>query len=175
MLAHLPLLKELRLKGAPGSSIPLILCLLPHLYSLDTDYLPVGSGPYLRRHQSLLGENHSSAPPMSTLRHLTIRTSSIDVMGPQMLWSWVRELLPNPGLETFKLHAFVLNAGSTSIPRMFILDLAVIQKYTLKHFIVGDVQLTLMDIECLCSKFPNLETLGCSVASSDVVSLCFVV
>lgn len=169
MLSQLPRLKDLRLKGAPSTSIPTILTFLPNLQSLDTDYLLSGSY-YPRRHQSLPGESAYSAPPMPALRSLTVRTSSMDTMGPQKLWGWIRELLPEPSLETFRLHAFTINMGQTSIPRMFILDLAVVHKHTLKHFIVGDAHLTLKDVECLCSKFPRLETLACSVASPDVVS-----
>lgn len=93
----------------------------------------------------------------------------MDTLGPQKLWGWIRGLVPKPGLETFKLHAFTINMGHTSIPRMFILDLAVVHSDTLKHFMVGEAQLTLKDVECLCSKFTKLETLVCSVASPDVV------
>lgn len=171
VLSQLRLLKDLRLKGAPASLIPVILTFLPNLRSLDTDYLLTGASPFLRRHQSLPCDNEPPPPPMPTLKSLTIRTSSIDSMGPQQLWGWIRDLLPNPGLETFKLHAFILNIGSTNIPRMFILDLATVHRESLKHFVVGEIQLTLMDIECLCSKFPNLETIGCSVASPDAASI----
>lgn len=172
VLSHLPLLKELRLKGAPAACIPTVLACLPNLQSLDTDYILSGRAP-LRRHQSLPGSSPLPLQLMPTLKNLTIRTSSMDIMGPQKLWGWIRDLLPNPGLESFKLHAFILNVGSTCIPRMFILDLATVHKQSLKHFNVGEIQLTLMDIECLCSKFPGLETIGCSVASPDAVGFLF--
>lgn len=165
MLSQLPKLKDLRLKGAPATAIPTILTYLLNLRSLDTEY---PGAHYARTNRSIL--NGLPPPPLPALRRLTVRTSSIDSLGPQKLWSWIRELVPQPSLETFKLHAFTTNPSNTTIPRWFILDLSVVHGETLKHFMVGDTQLTLEDIACLCSKFPKLETLVCSVASPDVVS-----
>lgn len=97
----------------------------------------------------------------------------MDDMGPQKLWRFISDLVPNPGLETLKLHVFTVNMGYTTVPRVFILGLARLHADTLKHFIVGEAQLTLGDIECLCSMFPKLESLNCSVASPDVVGAHF--
>ncbi|RDB25218.1 hypothetical protein Hypma_007471 [Hypsizygus marmoreus] len=169
VLSQLPKLRDLRLKGAPAGSIPTILTYLLNLRSLDTEY--PGSYYNNRVNRSYSNDNLLPPPPLPVLRHLTVRTTSIDSFGPQKLWSWIRELVPMPGLETLKLHAFTINAGHMSVPRMFILDLARIHGNTLKHFMVGEAQLTLKDVECLCSKFPNLETLVCSVASPDVESI----
>lgn len=165
MLSQLPKLKDLRLKGAPATAIPTILTYLLNLRSLDTEY---PGAHYGRTNRSIL--NGLPSPSLPALRRLTVRTSSIDSLGPQKLWSWIRELVPQPSLETFKLHAFTTNLSNTTIPRWFILDLSVVHGETLKHFMVGDTQLTLEDIACLCFKFPKLETLVCSVASPDVVS-----
>ncbi|KAJ7496781.1 hypothetical protein FB451DRAFT_1208764 [Mycena latifolia] len=159
VLAQLPLLQDIRLKGAPSNAIPTILTFLPNLRSLDTEYLV--SGPSNAR----LAPNRDK---MATLQHLTVRTSSIDIMGPLMLWAWITTILPHTGLETFKLHAFTLHLGHTRVPRAFLLDLATMQADTLKHFIAGDAELTLPDIECLCHKFPQLETLVCLVVAPDV-------
>ncbi|KAF8817512.1 hypothetical protein BYT27DRAFT_7199043 [Phlegmacium glaucopus] len=177
VLSQLPLLKDLRLKGAPATVIPTILTFLPNLQSLDTEYLLSGSGSYYPRYPRRLSSDDSDNsddekdPPSPVLRHLTVRTSSMDNLGPQKLWAWIRELVPLAGLETFRLHAFTINMGHTGIPRMFILDLASVHGDTLKHFMVGEAQLTLKDIECLCIKFPKLETLVCSTASPDVASI----
>jgi hypothetical protein len=170
---------DLRLKGAPATSIPTILTFLPNLQSLDTEYLLSGSGSYYSRPRVYLpspengsgDESETKGPPLPVLRDLTVRTSSMDNFGPQKLWGWIRELIPCPGLEAFRLNAFTFNMGYIGIPRMFILDLAVAHGDTLKHFIVGEASLTLKDIECLCSKFPKLETIACSVASVDVVNV----
>ena len=186
MLSQLPLLKDLRLKGAPANAILTILTFLPNLQSLDTEYLPSGSGSYRPRYRRLkLPSNNDSdddddhdedeeddQPPCPVLRHLTVRTSSMDNLGPQNLWAWIRDIVPLTGLETFRLHAFSIN-GRTGIPRMFVLDLAALHGNTLKHFLVGEAQLTLQDIECLCVKFPKLETIICSTLSPDVVSFFF--
>ncbi|KAJ6497524.1 hypothetical protein C8R45DRAFT_822497, partial [Mycena sanguinolenta] len=158
VFSQLPLLQDIRLKGAPLNAIPKILTLLPNLRSLDTEYLT--SGP-----SKLLAANPEE---MAALRHLTVRTSSIDIMGPLKLWAWIITILPRPGLETLKLHAFTLHMGHTRIPRAFILDLAILQADTLKHLIAGDAELSLPDIECLCYKFPKLETLECLVVAPDV-------
>ncbi|KAG5646222.1 hypothetical protein DXG03_004048 [Asterophora parasitica] len=164
LLSQLPKLKDLRLKGAPATMIPTIMAYLLDLRSLDTEY----PGSYSsRRH----GDEDIHRPAFPSLRELTVRTSSIDSFGPLKLWGWIRALVPKPGLETLKLHAFTINSGHTSIPRMFILDLAVVHGETLKHFMVGETQLTLRDIECLCTKFPKLETLVCSTASPDIQSI----
>ena len=170
---------DLRLKGAPATSIPTILTFLPNLQSLDTEYLLSGSGSYYSRPRVYLppsedgsgDEGKVKGPTLPVLRDLTVRTSSMDNLGPRKLWEWIRELIPRPGLETFRLNAFTFNMGYTDIPRMFILDLAVAHRDTLKHFLAGEASLTLKDIECLCSKFPKLETIACSVASADVVSV----
>ncbi|KAK7057668.1 hypothetical protein R3P38DRAFT_1182987 [Favolaschia claudopus] len=162
MLSQLPLLQDIRLKGAPSNAIPRVLALLRNLRSLDTEYLV--SGPLNPRLTP-------SADEMATLRNLTVRTSSIDIMGPLKLWGWITMILPRPGLETLKLHAFTLHMGHTQIPRAFILDLATTQADTLKHFIAGDAELTLADIDCLCYKFPKLETLQCLVVAADVESI----
>ena len=176
MLSQLPLLKDLRLKGAPATAIPTILSFLPNLQSLDTEYLLSGSGSYHPRRPLRVPTDDSDEgnddPPCSVLRQLTVRTSSMDSLGPRKLWAWIRDLVPLPGLETFRLHAFTIN-GHTGIPRMFILDLAAVHGATLKHFLVGEAQLTLQDIQCLCSKFPKLETLICSTSSPDVVSFVY--
>ena len=186
VLSQLPLLKDLRLKGAPANAILTILTFLPNLQSLDTEYLPSGSGSYRPRYQRLKlpsspsndsdddddDDDDDHNPPCPVLRHLTVRTSSFDSLGLQNLWAWIRDIVPLTGLETFRLHAFSIN-GRTGIPRMFVLDLAALHGNTLKHFLVGEAQLTLQDIECLCVKFPKLETIICSTLSPDVVSFLF--
>jgi hypothetical protein len=182
VLSQLPLLKDLRLKGAPANAILTILTFLPNLQSLDTEYLPSGSRSYQPRYRRLKLPSNSDSeddhnddhddPPCPVLRHLTVRTSSFDNLGLQNLWAWIRDIVPLTGLETFRLHAFSIN-GRTGIPRMFVLDLAALHGNTLKHFLVGEAQLTLQDIECICVKFPKLETLMCSTSSPDVVSFVF--
>ncbi|KAI0944059.1 hypothetical protein AcV7_001980 [Taiwanofungus camphoratus] len=150
VISHLPLLKALRLKGAPTSAILEILTYLPNLVFLDTEYF--GSG--ITRYVDV---------PVASLRELTVRTSSVDVQGPQQLWTWIRQLLPRPSLESFTLNAFSTQ-GDAVMPRSFLLDLALTHKDTFKHFNVDSAQLTLEDVQLLCTKFPALEALSCSVA-----------
>ncbi|KAK7691974.1 hypothetical protein QCA50_005379 [Cerrena zonata] len=152
VLSHLPKLKTLRLKGAPSNAIPEILAVLPNLESLDTEYLGSGRG------RSLYDN-----PSVASLRELTVRTSSVDVQGPPNLWPWISSLVPRESLETLTLHTFSTQ-GDMSMPRMFLLDLAKTHKQTLKHFNVDTVQLTLQDVECLCTMYPNLESISCSLA-----------
>jgi len=98
----------------------------------------------------------------------------MDGLGAHDFFQWVQELVPNPGLETFKLHAFASTFRSehTNIPMSrFIINLGRVHGNTLKHFIVNEAQLTLRDIECLCSMFPELESLVCAVASPDIQSI----
>jgi len=155
VLSQLPHLRELRLKGAPSTAIPHILANLPNLVSLDTEYL--GSSIY-----------RPSDEPLPCLKRLTVRTSSVDLQGPQQLWVWLRQLIPVPSLESFVLNAFSLQ-GQTTIPRNFLLALANTHGNTLRRFLVNMTQLTLEDIACLCTLFPLLEELSCAVASPDAV------
>ncbi|KAI0067612.1 hypothetical protein BV25DRAFT_1846723 [Artomyces pyxidatus] len=157
VLSQLPLLRDLRLKGAPSAAIPDILTCLPNLVSLDTEYL--GSG--------ILRPSDDPLPP---LKRLTVRTSSVDLQGPVQLWSWLRQLIPRPSLEGFVLNAFSTQ-GQTTIPRHFLLSLARTHGETLKQFLVNMTQLTLEDIHCICTLFPNLEELSCAVASPDAESI----
>lgn len=89
-------------------------------------------------------------------------------LGHIRLWDWIRELIPYTSLESFTLNSFT-RMGQTHIPRTFMRDLARLHGPTLTEFIVGDAELTLLDIELLCSSFPNLEILACSVISPDSV------
>ncbi|TFY60741.1 hypothetical protein EVG20_g7312 [Dentipellis fragilis] len=157
VLSKLPLLRELRLKGAPSAAIPDILTYLPSLVTLDTEFL--GSG-ILR----------PADDPVPRLQSLTVRTSSVDLQGPQQLWVWLRQLIPYPSLETFTLNAFSTQ-GQTTIPRHFLLSLARIHGSTLRRFLVNMTQLTLEDVECLCTLFPQLQELSCGVASPDAASI----
>ncbi|KAA1470453.1 hypothetical protein DENSPDRAFT_836248 [Dentipellis sp. KUC8613] len=157
VLSKLPLLRELRLKGAPSAAIPDILTYLPNLVTLDTEFL--GSG-ILR----------PADDPVPRLQTLTVRTSSVDLQGPQQLWVWLRQLIPYPSLETFTLNAFSTQ-GQTTIPRHFLLSLARIHGSTLRRFLVNMTQLTLEDVECLCTLFPQLQELSCGVASPDAASI----
>ncbi|KAI0785795.1 hypothetical protein C8Q75DRAFT_774574 [Abortiporus biennis] len=152
VLSQLPNLQSLRLKGAPSNSIPEILSTLPKLVALDTEYF--GSG---------LSINRYSDEPIAALKELTVRTSSVDAQGPQHLWSWIRRLIPYPSLESLTLNTFSTQ-GDFQMPRMFILDLAKTHQNTLKQFTIDTVLLTLEDLQCLCTKFPLLEALSCSIA-----------
>lgn len=151
MLSHLPNLQSLRLKGAPSNSIPEILTVLPNLVSLDTEYF------------GLLGINRYCDEPVARLKELTVRTSTVDIQGPQHLWTWIRRLIPHTSLESLTLNTFSTQ-GDIQMPRMFLLDLAKIHSGTLNRFMIDTVQVTLEDLECLCTMFPRLEALSCSIA-----------
>ncbi|KAI3611911.1 hypothetical protein WG66_016126 [Moniliophthora roreri] len=205
VLSHLPLLTDLRLKGAPANSIHTIITFLPNLRSLDVEYLGGSNISSFRRTQSLPvhGQSAHKIRPLPALRNLIIHSSSVDGLGTQKIWSWVRDLVPHRGLEFFKLHAFTIYNGSynfpnnfsntvphgpsgtsrmmsyveslrgqPTIPRMFMLDLALVHRETLRAFEVGEAGLmTVGDVECLCGVFPKLEVLACAVASKDVDSI----
>lgn len=151
----MPLLRELRLRGVPSAAIPALLTYLPNLITLDVEFL--GSGLY-----------RSSNMPLPRLRNLTVRTSSMDSMGPQKLWFWIRQLSPYSSLESFTLNAFSVQ-GNIIVPQSFIMDLASTHKATLRELMVNTTQLTLEDIKYLCRTVPGLEHLACTVASPHVV------
>lgn len=155
VLSQVPLLRELRLRGAPSAAIPTLLAYLPHLETLDVEFL--GTGIY---------RPSTMVPPR--LKNLTVRTSSMESIGPVKLWYWINLLLPYPSLESFTLHAFSVQ-GHTFVPPIFIMRLAETQGATLREFMINTTQLTLGDIHSLCVKFPKLEHLACSVASPHVV------
>ncbi|KAI8978244.1 hypothetical protein BD414DRAFT_495012 [Trametes punicea] len=153
VLSHLPRLRVLRLKGAPSAAILEILTFLPHLETLDTEYFGAAA---LARYDDV---------PAANLRELTVRTSSVHMEGFQQLWPWIRRLTPRESLESFTLNAFSTQ-GEALVPRPFILDMAQTHRNTLKHFTADSTQLTLKDIECMCTVFPKLETLSCSTVWS---------
>ncbi|KAG6880015.1 hypothetical protein C0992_007812 [Termitomyces sp. T32_za158] len=157
-------LRVLRLKGAPAHTIPTILSHLVHLHSLDTEY----PGSCVSHPPGAVDTPPSNLP---TLRQLTVRTSAMNRFGPQALWRWILGIIPKPGLETLDLLAFTIDSGFSEVPRIFILDLARIHGSTLKHFSIGEAQLTLGDIACVCAKFSQLETLVCATASLDIESV----
>ncbi|KAF8332162.1 hypothetical protein F5887DRAFT_894630, partial [Amanita rubescens] len=181
VISQLPLLQNLYLKGAPPSAVLTIFTLLPRLHTLDTEFLNPGAGNIWPRGWPLqlrtanstttTTTNHDSdasqnLPVLPTLRNLTVRTSSIDTLGPNKLFPWIRALVVNPGLESLRLLTFT-TSGYTDIPRSFILDMARVHgdiSPSLDSWIVGQAQMTLSDIECVCKTFPELEELACSVA-----------
>ena len=152
VFSHLKNLRALRLKGAPTSAIAEILHILPCLETLDTEFFGCAVMPHVE--------------PVARLRELTVRTSSIDVQGPQQLWAWLHRLLPFPSLESFTLHAFSYQ-GEATLPRHFMLEMARQQKTTLKHVNVSTALLTPEDVKCLCTYFPALETLSCAIGSCN--------
>ena len=152
VLAHLKHLKTLRLKGAPSNSIPELLSALPSLTALDTEY-----------HGPGISKLHSE--PLASLRELTVRASSVDLMGPHQLWPWIRRLIPRPSLEVFTLDTFS-TLGEMSMPRNFLVGLAQMHGRTMRGFMVDTVKITIEELELLCTQFPRLESLSCSVVTS---------
>ncbi|PIL33796.1 hypothetical protein GSI_04421 [Ganoderma sinense ZZ0214-1] len=149
VLSQLPQLRALRLKGAPSSAILEILTFLPLLETLDTEYFgPAGFSRY-------------DDVPAANLHELTVRTSSVHLQGPQQLWTWILRVVPRPSLVSFTLNAFSTQ-GEALVPRGFILDMAATHRDTLRHFTADSTQMTMKDLECMCSVFPMLETLSCS-------------
>lgn len=167
-LSRLSRLQDLRLKGVRASAIPIILGFLPNLQSLDTEYNPMKSASYVVQDDmpSLRQANSFSGRIASPiLRHVTVRTSCV---GSCYFWKWILDLLPHPGLETFRLCAFSMNADAV-IPSTFVVDLATKHRSTLKRVMVGNCHLTLADIQFLCSRAPSLEALEFSLSSPDMV------
>ncbi|KAF7976431.1 hypothetical protein HWV62_6855 [Athelia sp. TMB] len=160
-LTHLelgvPLLKELRLRGAPSSSIPTLLAYLPNLETLDTEFISSGI-------------SRSTSALLPRLKNLTVRTSSMNSADPdaQKLWYWITILTPHASLESFTLNAFSVQ-GHTDVPRSFLSGMADTHGPTLTKFMVDTCQLTLGEIKNICARFPKLEHLACSVVSSHVV------
>lgn len=154
----LPLLRELKLKGVPSAAIPAIMGSLPNLTALDTEYS--GSGNY-----------HLPSTPLPALEQLTVRTGSVDIFGPDRLWTWTRSLLPYVGsLKSFTLNSFSVY-GRMAIPWPFIIFLATKQGQSLEELIIGTAMLNLDSLSQFCLKCPVLRTVDGTVASPDVVSL----
>ncbi|KAI9568831.1 hypothetical protein HD554DRAFT_2204841 [Boletus coccyginus] len=158
VFSKLPLLRDLKLKGVPSAAVPAIMGCLPNLVALDMEYL--GSGNY-----------RVPSTPLPALEHLTVRAGSVDILGPDRLWTWTRSLLPHVGsLESFTLHSFSVY-GRVAIPWPFIVFLATKQGQSLEELIVGAVMLNLDSLSQLCLKCPALRTIHCTVASPDVESI----
>ena len=120
VLAQFPLLHSLRLKGAHADTLPAILACLPNLHTLDTEYL--AGAPAVQRHRQSLSassavKSQKVISPHEALRHLTVRTNSMNTLGLQHLWTWICEgLVPYSGLETFCLHAFAYSFAYATPP-----------------------------------------------------------
>lgn len=131
---------------------------LPNLTSLDTEYL--GSGNY-----------RVPSTPLPALEQLTVRTGSVDILGPDRLWTWTRSLLPHAGsLKSLTLNSFSVY-GRVAIPWPFVVFLATKQGRSLEELIIGAAMLNLDSLSQLCLKCPALRTVHCTMASPDVVSL----
>ncbi|EIM85118.1 uncharacterized protein STEHIDRAFT_158812 [Stereum hirsutum FP-91666 SS1] len=131
VFSQLPLLRQLRLKGAVSSAVSLIVAHLPLLELLDTEYISPAqtSSVYADLHgipPSLL-EARTEFPK---LRSLTIRTFSIssalslrpqeeDATTEEHLWFWILSLVPTKSLRGFALNAFSTH-GVLWIPRSFV-------------------------------------------------------
>ncbi|EIW80558.1 hypothetical protein CONPUDRAFT_105602 [Coniophora puteana RWD-64-598 SS2] len=154
----MPMLQDLRLKGAPSAAIPAIVACLPSLVALDTEYLSPGI-------------YRSPLTPLPRLKRLTVRTGSLDVLGPQSLWPWTNALIPHQGtLETFTLSSFAVH-GQMPVNPAFMNRLIEKHGSSLRDFNVGMTQLTLDMVHSLCLKCRELRALVCSVASPDVESI----
>ena len=154
----LPLLRQLKLKGVPSPAIPAIMGCLPNLVALDTEYL--GSGNY-----------RVPSTPLPALEQLTVRTGSVDILGPDRLWTWTRSLLPHVGsLRSFTFNSFSVY-GRIAIPWPFVVFLTTKQGQSLQELIARIALLNLDALSQLCLKCPALRTIHCAVASPDVVRL----
>ncbi|KAG9312161.1 hypothetical protein JVU11DRAFT_7451 [Chiua virens] len=152
----LPLLRDLKLRGVPSAAIPAIIGCLPNLIALDTEYL--GSGNY-----------RVPSTPLPALEQLIVRTESVDILGPDLLWTWTRSLLPHVGsLKSFTLNSFSVS-GRMAIPWPFVVFLTTKQGQSLEELSVGIALLNLDSLSQLCLKCPSLSTVHCTVASPDVV------
>lgn len=156
VFTQLPLLQDLRVKGIPSAAMPSIMACLPNLISLDTEY---------EQH----GNYRLPSTPLPRLQRLTIRTSSVDVFGPDKLWLWTCSLIPHEGsLQSFSLESFAIQ-GQIAIPLAFVTRLIRRHGRSLTQFRVGIAQVAPEALVYLCLDCPALESLECSVASADVV------
>ena len=157
ILSHLGQLRGLSLRGTPSTTIPHVLTLLPHLRYLDTDYNP-----------SIAKGRPPEQPLISKLQGLTVRTT----VGaePRGVSGWIKNLVPYPSLESFKLLGFSSH-GDSDLPRRFILDMAQIHGQLLKQFHVTGASLSWSDVQCVCAMFPMIEDLSVLIFTNDIVSL----
>lgn len=131
VFSQLPLLRQLRLKGATSSAVSHIVARLPLLELLDTEYIAPShtSSTYADLH-ALPASLLDASTEFPRLRSLTIRTFSIssalslrpqeeDATTEEHLWSWILSLVPTRSLRSFALNAFSTH-GILWIPRSFV-------------------------------------------------------
>ncbi|KAF7297975.1 hypothetical protein HMN09_01018400 [Mycena chlorophos] len=147
LFSGLPLLQDLRLKGAPSSIIPRILALLPALHTLDTDFM--------WRRQST--ENYQPHPAIQ-LRHLAVRTSTST---HERMYAWLDDL--GQPTDSFRLQAFAFRTTHV-VPSGFVRGLP----STLREFMVGEAQLHPVDLQFLCQSMRGLERLECGLRTSEI-------
>jgi len=154
VLSHLDQLRGLSLRGAPSTVIPHILTLLPHLRFLDTDYNP-----------SIAKGRPPEQPLISKLQGLTVRTTA--GAEPHNVSGWIKNLVPYPSLESFKLLGFSVH-GDDDLPRRFILDMGQIHGQLLKQLHVTGASLSWPDVQCVCAMFPMIEDLSVLIFTNDI-------
>lgn len=151
-LSHLPHLRSLSLRGMRGPStgrIKDILALLPHLVDLDVEY-------YGSSGSSSDGEQHLPA-----LRSLKVHTSAVDA-GPQEIWSWILQLVPQTSLESLTVQAFSAQSRM-EMPSAFIASMSSIHGETVRELNVDQVIMSAEVLGYACAHLPVLENLSCSL------------
>ncbi|KAH8827878.1 hypothetical protein DL96DRAFT_1709196 [Flagelloscypha sp. PMI_526] len=168
LIAQLPHLQDLRLKGASALAIPTIVSFLPDLQSLDAEFIQ--GVQYLRSRQSGSPQTPPSSGNHPRLTSLTVRTSMDALLFSQALWTWIKDLVPRPGLEALKICTYRMSMSHPIVPRMFLLEMILLHGDSLKHLALDNALLTLDDIECVCSNFTVLESLECAICLEDFLS-----
>ncbi|EKM53641.1 uncharacterized protein PHACADRAFT_125504 [Phanerochaete carnosa HHB-10118-sp] len=143
-LRHMIHLRSLRL-DAPTSSIPDILCYLPHLTTLDVRYRTLGQ------------TTMPLTQPLARLQHLTIHVIQDGGVG---LGDWILALAPHHN----SLHSLTIHnrapQGNATVPPNFMQRLAQLHGHSLRQLFLYNLALGSDGVRVLFTAFGRLDALS---------------
>lgn len=155
-----PHLRELRIGALSTTHIYRLFDALPSLaVFIPTFCRSVSTGPLLPLASNQLAE-------------LVVNVDSrFDAPPDAELWSWVQWLLPLHSLERLEVNSDLPACDNIGAPPDFLRNLAERHSGTLKALTLRNFRLDIGTLAFVCTAFPALEVLECSVSECDMVSI----
>lgn len=159
LFSRLSGLRSLTLRNATTRDVLEIVAVLPALTVLDTHFLPC-EGPEPR-----------ASPPACKLQRLTVYVAG---QALRRLWTWLPQLVPNPGLLSLSVRnhsaadAPAVSARNWAVAPTFLKRVARIHAATLQELAFDAMYMTPRDLSFVCGSFIALERLMCHLTMHDM-------
>lgn len=128
---------------------------LPGLESLNTKYIATGTP---------LDFALDTPPLVTSMRHLTIEASTVDIRSTDRFWRWIHKLVQVCSLESLALQVEVTERMTGE----FVWWLTRIHGAVLKRLDVQKFMISALDMKHICSSCPSLEYVSCSIEFTAV-------